>query len=53
VNFGVGGAIWSFGSVGVAGEARLMVAKNAAYQAGAKATAKLKENIARPKRPTV
>ncbi|MEJ2659129.1 MAG: hypothetical protein P8Z73_00200, partial [Desulfobacteraceae bacterium] len=36
-------------------EARLTVAKNAAYQAGAKATAKLKENIARPKkakRPT-
>jgi hypothetical protein len=50
VNFDVGGAIWSFGSAGVAGEARPTVAKIAAYQEGAKTTAKLKENIARLKR---
>ncbi len=50
VNFNVGGAIWFSGSVGVAGEVRPTVAKNAVYQEGAKTIAKHKENIARPKR---
>jgi hypothetical protein len=49
VNFGVGGVMWFSGSVGVVGEARPTVAKNAVYQEGAKTTAKPKENIAKPK----
>ena len=45
-----GGVIWIFLSVGAAGEGRHIAVKGAGQQGCAKTTARLKKNIAKPKK---